>query len=112
MTTVAKRRISAGACSVSRGVPQAPHRRKRSGISAPQVEHVTPMALSLAAGTADARAARRGPTYDARMPSPSGVDPLVSEALRACRLFAGLDETRAWRSWPAPCAPGGSAAAR
>jgi CRP-like cAMP-binding protein len=27
------------------------------------------------------------------MASPSGVDPLVSEALRACRLFAGLDES-------------------
>ena len=30
--------------------------------------------------------------YDAVMAVPSTVDPLVREALQACRLFAGLDD--------------------
>ena len=99
MTTVAKRVISAAASSASRGVPHDPHTRYRSGISAPQVAHVVAaMALSLAGG----RAAHRQPTsthrsartYDGDVVTGPANDPLVREALMACRLFAGLDETR------------------
>ena len=35
-----------------------------------------------------------GPTYDSRMAPGPAHAPLVREALGACRLFSGLDDTR------------------
>src|SRR5688572_7713531 len=85
---VAGLRTSPAGNDVTRAVPQNPHSRNRAGFSSPQFGQATTSMPSSLARPREVPAAR---TIGA-MVGRTGDTSLAHDALRDCRLFAGLDE--------------------